>query len=366
MAQIRIDTEHVRDVGRRLIAEGDRLNEIGQELHDAIGSLDTGAWDGHSRAQAGPLLGRVQPESARVSEGLDELGRMLVRVADAFEQEDNTAARNLEGMPWVDFESKGPMQPGSVDTAPAPTEASLLYVLDDRNSLVRFLSAIPVLNLLFPPLVGGDLSVDEQLRRLFGRDVNLVDGDEQWSEKEVALVRDILDDLPPDLANRSVLSHIYRDAEPDDKKLLGGVFCPVGDSVCPHARSIVIYDAAYGEGFQKRYGVDADTAFQAVLTHELVHTAQYNEAGLPNDLLRKYADEMGWKEAPGTGWLYEGDPKALPGSDQPQYMYPNLEENGPSEDFAEAVTFYMYAPERLSQERYDFVREHIFGGREFK
>jgi len=103
MPQIRIDTEHVRDVGRRLIAEGDRLNEIGHELQGAIGSLDTGAWDGHSRAQAEPLLSRVRPESARVSEDLDELGRTLVRVADTFEQEDNTAAHNLEGMPWVDF-----------------------------------------------------------------------------------------------------------------------------------------------------------------------------------------------------------------------------------------------------------------------
>jgi len=109
MPQIRVDTEHVRDVGRRLIAESDRLNEIGHELQGAIGGLDTGAWDGHSRAQAEPLLSRVRPESARVSEDLDELGRMLVRVADTFEQEDNTAAHNLEGMPWVDFEASGPV-----------------------------------------------------------------------------------------------------------------------------------------------------------------------------------------------------------------------------------------------------------------
>jgi WXG100 family type VII secretion target len=103
MAQIRIDTEHTREVGRRLIAESDRLAEIGHELQHAIGSLDTWAWDGHSRRRAEPMLSRVRPESARVAEGLDELGRKLTRVADVFEQEDNTAARNLEGMPWVDF-----------------------------------------------------------------------------------------------------------------------------------------------------------------------------------------------------------------------------------------------------------------------
>jgi len=103
MTQIRIDTEHTREVGRRLIAEGDRLAEIGHELHNAIGSLDTWAWDGRSRQRAEPMLCRVGPESAHVAEELDEMGRKLVRVAQVFEQEDNTAAHNLEGMPWVDF-----------------------------------------------------------------------------------------------------------------------------------------------------------------------------------------------------------------------------------------------------------------------
>ena len=103
MTQIRIDTEHTKDVGRRLTAEGNRLAEIGHELQSAIGSLDTWAWDGRSRVRAEPMLSRVRPESARVAGGLNELGRKLVRVAEVFEQEDNTAARNLEGMPWVEF-----------------------------------------------------------------------------------------------------------------------------------------------------------------------------------------------------------------------------------------------------------------------
>jgi WXG100 family type VII secretion target len=104
MSKILVNTERVREVGQRLASESARVAEIGQELQHAIGSLDTGAWDGRSRWRAEPLLSRVQPESAHVADGLDELGRKLVRVADVFEQEDNTAARNLEGMPWVDFE----------------------------------------------------------------------------------------------------------------------------------------------------------------------------------------------------------------------------------------------------------------------
>ncbi|RLC82159.1 MAG: hypothetical protein DRJ03_19435, partial [Chloroflexi bacterium] len=62
MTQIRIDTELAGEVARRLITEADRMAEIGRELQNAIGSLDTGAWDGRSRARAEPLLGRVRPE----------------------------------------------------------------------------------------------------------------------------------------------------------------------------------------------------------------------------------------------------------------------------------------------------------------
>jgi WXG100 family type VII secretion target len=118
--QIRIDTEHAREAGRRLISESDRLAEIGHELQNAISSLDTGAWDGVSRARAEPMLGRVRPESERMAQGLDILGRKLVRVADVFEQEDNTAARNLEGMPWVDFQIGGGSVLGVATAAVAP------------------------------------------------------------------------------------------------------------------------------------------------------------------------------------------------------------------------------------------------------
>jgi hypothetical protein len=49
------------------------------------------------------MLDRVRPESWRVTEELNVLGRKLLHVADVFEQEDSTAAQNLAGMAWVDW-----------------------------------------------------------------------------------------------------------------------------------------------------------------------------------------------------------------------------------------------------------------------
>jgi WXG100 family type VII secretion target len=106
MTKIRIDTERVQDVGRRLSLESDHIDQIIHELQQAIGNLDTWAWDGRSRARAEPMLSQVQPSGRRTSDELARLGRMLERIADTFEDQDNTAARNLAGMPWVDFETQ--------------------------------------------------------------------------------------------------------------------------------------------------------------------------------------------------------------------------------------------------------------------
>jgi WXG100 family type VII secretion target len=106
MSKISIDTEHVRAAGRRLLSESSRMEQMSYELRRAIGSLDTWAWDGRSRSRAEPMLNRVQPESRRVTEELDNLGRTLMRIADTFELEDSNAARNLEGMSWVDWGAK--------------------------------------------------------------------------------------------------------------------------------------------------------------------------------------------------------------------------------------------------------------------
>ena len=138
MTKIRIQTESVREAGQRFIAEGDHLAEIGQALQGAIGSLDTWAWDGVSRARAEPLLGRVRPESTAVAEELERLGRTLVRVADVFEQEDNTAAGNLEGLEWVVFvAAETAIGAASADSEEGQSERPKLNNMQDLYKSVK-------------------------------------------------------------------------------------------------------------------------------------------------------------------------------------------------------------------------------------
>ncbi|MBN1875118.1 MAG: WXG100 family type VII secretion target [Anaerolineae bacterium] len=107
MVRIRLDTDHIRGVGRQLASESHHTGQIGGELQSAMNSLDTWVWDGRSRAAIEPLLDQVRPSNARVAEELDRLSRLLFRVAEQFEDEDNKAARDLEGMPWVDWDTGG-------------------------------------------------------------------------------------------------------------------------------------------------------------------------------------------------------------------------------------------------------------------
>ncbi len=110
MTQIRINTTRAREVGKRLIAESNRVTEIGRELQNAISSLDTWAWEGVSRVRAESLLSQTQSASLQTSQGLEDLGHKLTRVADTFEHEDNMAAGNFVGMSWVNWDSKTAMQ----------------------------------------------------------------------------------------------------------------------------------------------------------------------------------------------------------------------------------------------------------------
>ncbi len=103
MSKIRINTEHVATVGQHLLSGSERLAGVAQEVERALAGLDSGAWDGVSRARAEPMFAQVRPEARYLAQRLDELSRLLTRVAEAFSQEDAAAAHNFGEMDWVEW-----------------------------------------------------------------------------------------------------------------------------------------------------------------------------------------------------------------------------------------------------------------------
>ena len=99
MPHIRINTELTREISQQLAAEGERLAEIGHDLQNAVDSLDTRAWDGRSRWRAEPMLNHVRPESDGLAQRIEDLGRQLIRITDAFEQADTQSAAGVAAIP---------------------------------------------------------------------------------------------------------------------------------------------------------------------------------------------------------------------------------------------------------------------------
>lgn len=372
MTKIRIDTEHAREVGRRLVAEGDRMDGIGQELQSAIGGLDTGSWDGISRARAEPMLDRVRPEVARVAEGLDELGRKLRHVAEVFEQEDGTAARNLAGMGWVEFETKE--NKATYANKTDPTKASTAHMIDDRPPWKRFLGNHTPLGFIpgFTPRAGGDsITIDDRIDAKFGHNVNLVDGNKTWQEHEVAAADQAITNFPESLAKLSQVRNVYRDSEMTGESNVYGVWFPPGykaneDSNAHEPASINLYN--YQNAPPRQGGLEQRA--ETIIFHELVHSAQFNSDGTLNEMTKSYLSEFEWS-FDGKKWNYSGDPESFPGASDKflgkNVGYPKAGRNG-LEDMAEAVTYYCYEPKTLKQEspkRYEWVKEHIFDGEEF-
>jgi uncharacterized protein YukE len=143
MAKIRINTQYVRDVGRRFLVESGEIEEIARVLRYAISDLDVGAWDGRSRADAQPLLDQVHPRSVSLAHDLNHLGQLLRRIASQFEVEDSVAAGHIGDLDWVEFgvETTGPyVSPPSSSSGEQGTlagdDASLLDKISDTLGFV--------------------------------------------------------------------------------------------------------------------------------------------------------------------------------------------------------------------------------------
>lgn len=179
-------------------------------------------------------------------------------------------------------------------------------------------------------------------------------GDKEWTKYELILLEDTLRSLPPDFYGKASIHEIIRDSSNNGA---GGVYY---GSKGP----IRIYDRAYemDKYDQSHYG-----NFKATIAHELTHGLQYYNPkndktygdAYDNPLMKDWAKTTGWKKSWwGLGeWEYTGKKDELPTG----YAGTN-----PKEDMAESVVLYMYNPEKLSQNRYDFLKEHVFNGKEYK
>ena len=96
MTVIHVDTDYIQDIGRKLVDAGNQLFDTSLALQRAIYRLDTWAWSGASRWRAEPLLSQTRPRCIQLADALDELGRKLAIIADAFEAQDQQAAVNIE------------------------------------------------------------------------------------------------------------------------------------------------------------------------------------------------------------------------------------------------------------------------------
>lgn len=110
MYSIRVPPDHLREAALVLASQKEAVRFIGEELQQAVGRLDTWAWDGHSRARVEPLLSRAGPESHHLAKRLEDLSRKLESAAEEFERVDSLVADPLTsvfeqisaGAEWVE------------------------------------------------------------------------------------------------------------------------------------------------------------------------------------------------------------------------------------------------------------------------
>jgi WXG100 family type VII secretion target len=331
MAQIRIDTDYVREVARRLRAESDRLDEIGRDLRGAVGRLDTWAWDGRSRRRAESLLDRVQPQAEAVGQGLETLGNKLARVADTFELRDNTAAGNVGNLPWVDFSDE--------------------VVVDAMwGSIAKGLGVGAVAGLIGGPWVGGTagagVMVWDWVSSKNGKSSEITGGPKVGSFGKSGVMSD--EDV------RKFLNKDFPAAHTDPAHLIEVEYT---DTYVPGSKP-GYYQAGLCTTYTKTHksyieinrqsptGSSDKGKMKGTIAHEVGHNVYYNV--IP--------------EKARNDWdaLSNGSKNTEYVSD---YARTNVEE-----DFAETYRAYMLDPGKLksaSKEKYEFMRDRVFDGREY-
>jgi hypothetical protein len=287
----------------------------------------------------------------------------LARLTEALTAGSATAQTMLEVWQTAEQDAARVFQAATDRAAPNGTEA----VWPRAGDAEAAPTAAP------PPATTDDLrrmaaqrAVNRLLTQALGREVKAIDGSRPWSTAELHDLEKIIQLFPPAVAKLSVLSSIRRDKFcRGNPKGTAGVFTSYSEDPIYHQSISLSDNAGQSAEIAATYTTNRRNSFATVALHEFTHSLQYTPEGYISPLLQDYAKMAGWDNTFG-GWSYQGEVKDLPGGDHPETMYPPADRSNPQEDMAEAVTFYVYAPHRLSPARYQFVKDHIFLGREPK
>ncbi len=211
-------------------------------------------------------------------------------------------------------------------------------------------------------------------------------GQKSWTEHELALLDDVLKNLPKDVLDRLQLKRIVRNQYDLDKSgqadpNIFGSYTPcviTEDPGCSgSAATLRVFDLA-SSPFDYP---DADTQFKGTILHEITHSMtwykdeysiqtkatnsplvqNYLNATRPDQSANAGAVKNGWVLYGARGWVYYGSQGNMPPT--------KYGEKSPTEDLCESVMMYVYDPVLLqasSTERYNFIRDQIFGGVEYE
>jgi hypothetical protein len=213
-----------------------------------------------------------------------------------------------------------------------------------------------------------------------------------WTDRELILLNEVLKELPPAMIENMALTRIVRnkvrvDENGDPKPFANGGYqsCDVAiDPDCTGASATIrIYDNALNptlfpddpNGYKK---------FKYTILHELGHALEYHKDehsiyknAYSAPLMQNFMDATrpinditnpgfwmgynGWQQNLMGSWTFTG---ALGNQAATDYAKIN-----PKEDLSESIARYVYDPQSLqnsSIQRYNFVRDHIFGGVEYE
>lgn len=361
----------------RFAQQGEQVQSLTRQVTQRAEVLRAGGWEGRGKAAfLAEVDGEVTPALLRLSVALAQAGQVTAQIRLLILAAEEDAAAPFRG---DDSRTETP-QPSTAESGEYinttnPSDASRSPVTDTRPPLQQWLGDNTPFAFIpgFTPPVGGDIeTIDDRLDKKFGRNVNLVDGNEKWTEYEAAAVDRAVASLPPTLAKDSLVRNIYRDRSQSDSPL--AFWLPPnyqGSQYGAHEPQSITFIAPMPFKSTRQGSPEPGSRVETVIFHELVHSSQYTADGQPSDLAQRYFDRFGWTHDSSGKWHYDSSKGLFPGTTDSflifSVAYPEAGRNG-KEDMADAITYYRYEPETLrreSPERYTWIKENVFGGQEF-